>query len=302
MRLGNRCAVRVGVLVAALGAGLLGWAPAAVSTEGTDPPGASAVSWTATLDGEDVEGAGAGSPLVVETDRPLEVTVEVTNRSSEPLRVEGLRLEGRVLGIAFFRFGAGIDVLLRPGAEVTRTVELRTSQLPRQAVGLMPAEMQVLGEDREVLSAKSFPVDVRGSLLSAYGVFGLAVLGLTAFLLLALAAAILRERLPANRWVRAVRFAAPGLGVGLTLTFFLSVARLLTPDPELWLPLVAGCGAVAFALGYLLPTPTPRTGPEDRSRAWRLPQVGAMPGQRRPGAREGRARVPRPTSLRRRGG
>lgn len=291
--------LRAVALLAALVASLAVGAPAAAPADGTGPATAGDVTWTATLNGTDVDDVGAGTPLVLETDRPLEVTVRMTNGSSEPVRVEGLRLEGRVMGIAFFRFGAGIDVLLPPEEPVLRTVELRTTQLPGQAVGLMPTTLQVLGEGREVLSGKSFPVDVRGSLLSAYGIFGLAVLGLTVFLLAGLVVAIVRERLPANRWVRAVRFAAPGLGVGLTLTFFLSVTRLLTPDANLWLPLVAGCGAAAFLLGYFLPTPTAgpstRATPHHRSpgRTWRLPEVATMPGQRRP-------HLPKLSSLRRR--
>ena len=56
-----------------------------------------------------------------------------------------------------------------------------------------------------------------------------------------------------NRWLRGLQFAIPGLGVGLTLTFTLSVTSLLLPSITAWLPIVVICAGGAFLLGYFLP-------------------------------------------------
>ena len=214
------------------------------------------LTWSAEVNDEDVGAVPEGSPLVLPRDEPLNISVTMENTSERAVTVDDIRLQGRVMGLVFFSFGSGLDVVLEPRESVTREVQLSTAELPRQAVGWMPAELQVVNDDRVVVAEMDFPVDVQGSLLSAYGVFGLAALVITVVLFLGLLVALLRERLPANRWVRGVRFAAPGLGVGLTLTFFFSVTRILVPEADVWLPLVAGCGAVAFLIGYFLPQPT----------------------------------------------
>jgi hypothetical protein len=260
-----------------------------------DDASAQGLEWSATINGRDVDEIEAGSALALRADQPLSITVTMTNPTDKNVRVDDVRLEGRVMGTAFFRFGAGIDVMLRPSAKpVERTVILRTTDLERQAVGSMPAELQLIGEDRLVLAKREFTVDVRGSLLSAYGVFGIGALVLTVAFLVSLLVAMLMGRLPLNRWVRAVRFAAPGLGVGLVLTFFLSVTRLLTPSAAVWLPLVCVCGAAAFLAGYLLPTASIEQG--DRVPSSRAPlRLPFLPEQRRP------LRLPRSLSVRRRG-
>ena len=74
-------------------------------------------------------------------------------------------------------------------------------------------------------------------------------------LVIGLALEIAGHRLPQNRWRRGVRFLAPGFGIGLVATFTVSATRLLLPSATVWVPLVLGCGAVAFLIGYLTPTP-----------------------------------------------
>jgi hypothetical protein len=98
--------------------------------------------------------------------------------------------------------------------------------------------------------------DVRGSLLSVYGVFGMALVVLTVLALVDAAIAIARHRSSASRFRRGLRMLTPGIGIGLVLAYSASVARLWVPRTGLWL-LVAGItAAVFFALGYFF-TPTP---------------------------------------------
>jgi hypothetical protein len=73
--------------------------------------------------------------------------------------------------------------------------------------------------------------------------------------------ALARGRLHPNRWRRALRFLAAGLGVGLVLVFSLSAFRAFAPLPSRWIPCVVGASVLFFVIGYL--TPTPDTGDDE---------------------------------------
>jgi len=98
-------------------------------------------------------------------------------------------------------------------------------------------------------------VDVSGSLLSVYGLFGLAVAFLTILSFLGALVGMARHRLPANRWRRALRFLTPGLGLGLVINFTLSATRVFVPRFGRWVSIVLVSAAVLFILGYLTPAP-----------------------------------------------
>ena len=214
-----------------------------------------AADWQATIDGHDVSTANSSSPIPLTAGRDARVLLSVTNPGSDAVTIRTLRLEGRVLGMSFFAFSTRIDLDVAAGATEQRTIQLDLSDLGDQAVGLIPGQLSLLGADRTVISQRSLATDVRGSLHSAYGIFGLAVALVTLVLILSLAVEIARHQLPLNRWRRAVRFLAPGVGIGLTATFTLSATRILIPSATVWVPLVLGCGVVAFLIGYLTPTP-----------------------------------------------
>ena len=97
--------------------------------------------------------------------------------------------------------------------------------------------------------------NVHGSLDSIYGLFGLAVLVLTASSLGLALLAMARHTLSQNRWVRGVRFLIPGFGVGLVLTFTLAAFGIFTAGPGHWLPLLIVTSGAGFAVGYLTPAP-----------------------------------------------
>jgi hypothetical protein len=141
-----------------------------------------------------------------------------------------------------------------------------------QASGYLPARVTLLGNNHEALDSSGLAVDVRGSALSLYGVFGITMALVTLVVLGMLLIGLARQQLPANRWNRSLRFLVPGVGIGITLTFTLSAFRVATPNPMLWLALIVGCGLVAFALGYL--SPAPDTVEEDQD----LPTPGADVG------------------------
>lgn len=232
--------------------------PAAATTTAT-----SGLEWSATVNGRPVAEVDTNKPLVLGGDSRTQVVLALTNTGSDPITVRAIRLEGRVMTMTFFRYNTRLDIELAPGASTERRFELELDDLTDQAVGLIPARLQLLDAERKVLRADDFPVDVDGSATSVYGLFGLAVAGITALLLGSLLLAIARRRLSRNRWNRALKFLAAGIGLGLTLTFTLSATRLLTPSAPAWLTLVLVFGAAAFAIGYLLPLGTHRPGAPD---------------------------------------
>jgi hypothetical protein len=177
------------------------------------------------------------------------------------LSIRSVRLQGRVLGMAFFTFSTRIDLDIPAGATADRVFQLDLSDLGEQAVGLIPAQLALIGNDRSLIDERNLATQIDGSLASAYGIFGLAVAAITLVLLIGLGLEIARHRLPYNRWRRAVRFLSPGLGIGLTATFTVSATGVLLPGAEVWVPLVLGCGLAAFVIGYL--TPRPDDDPDD---------------------------------------
>lgn len=213
------------------------------------------VSWHATIDGRDIASATSGSPVPLHAGRDAAVTLTVRNDGAEPVDIRAVRLDGRVLGMSFFTFSSRIDLVVEPGTTQVRQIDLDLGDLGDQATGLIPGTVSLVGRDRAVVSERPVATDVRGSLLSPYGVFGLIVGAVTLVLALSLLWEIARLRLPANRWRRAVRFLAPGFGLGFTATFTLSATRVLNPSASAWVPLVLGCGLAAFLAGYLTPAP-----------------------------------------------
>ncbi|MGH3461476.1 MAG: hypothetical protein ACRDP9_08380 [Kribbellaceae bacterium] len=251
------------LLVAAVSLGGLSSSPAAAVSGSEGAEGE--LVWSATINGRDVRDIDRNDPLVLSSAGSTSVVVTMENSGSDPVRIRAVRLEGRVMNMTFFRYTTRLDVVLAPQAPTERQFELDLDDLTGQAVGLIPARFQILDDQRAVVAEEGFPIEVKGSLASVYGVFGLAVAGITAVLLALLLAATFRRTLPANRWKRAVRFLAVGAGIGLTLTFTLSATRQLTPSAAAWLSLVAVCAGGAFLLGYFLPLGASSDTEDDRA-------------------------------------
>jgi hypothetical protein len=245
--------MRIGGALSGLGLGLatagllLGLAaPASASGGG--------VTFTATIGGAMLT-QGTNDPIVLRPYDSAVVAVNVTNNGARPVEIRAVRLRARVLGLAFFSYTTRVDLTLAPGASGTRTFALDLGDLDGQATGLLPTELALLGTDRSELASQHGTVDVKGKILSVYGVFGIAIGAITLLLMLTLFLRLIRRTLPDNRWSRAVRFAVPGLGLGLTVTFTLGVLRVLVPSVGLSIGLLLGGTVVGFVLGYLTPAP-----------------------------------------------
>lgn len=221
------------------------------------------ITFTATLNGRDVAGLTNNDPLVLHPGTSLVVSLVVTNHGSSATTIPAARLNGRVMGLSFFNYDTQIGLKVPVGATVRTRFSLGLTDLGGQADGRLPATVSLLDSNADEIATHPFTVDVKGKLTSIYGIFGLAIIGITALWLLSLIYRLVTRTLPANRWSRAVQFSAAGFGVGLTLTFSVSVLRLLTPSAVVWAPFVLGAGLIGFAVGYITPGPRPRDDEDD---------------------------------------
>jgi hypothetical protein len=96
---------------------------------------------------------------------------------------------------------------------------------------------------------------VRGSPTSLMAMFTLVVAAATVASIVSIWLAILRRRLPPNRFRRGVRLAVTGAGIGVTLTLVLSLMLLVPPKGSVWVPLLLVPTVAGFVLGYLSPGP-----------------------------------------------
>jgi hypothetical protein len=228
---------------------LLGSSPAVAAGSGE------ALKIAVTIDGQSI----GDNTVAVTPGESVELAVTAVNTGSSSIRVRSVRLSGVALALTFFSYDIMVPFDVPAGGRATRTLELDLADLDGQAIGLLPTSVELLDSQRETLGSASTVTDVRGSLWSVYGVFGLAMLVLTALAWAAALLALARHRLSPNRWRRALRFLPAGVGTGLVAVVTLSVLRLVPPEPTVEIPVVLGAAAIALLLGYLTPHPGPQS-------------------------------------------
>ncbi|MEV4317397.1 hypothetical protein [Actinocrispum sp. NPDC049592] len=238
-----RRVIAAGVALAAC-AVLFGAAPASA---------AEPLQLTVSLDGRDIN----GNTVTIDPAKSAELSVTAINNSDSVVRVRSVRVSGVALALTFFSYDTTMPFDVPAKSRVTRTLVLDFTDLGGQAIGLLPTTVDIVGAQREDLGSVSTVSDVRGSLWSVYGVFGLAMLVITAFLWATALLALARHRLAPNRWRRALRFLPAGIGTGLVAVITLSVLKLVPPEPAIEIPVVIGTAAIGLILGYLTPHPIP---------------------------------------------
>jgi hypothetical protein len=219
------------------------------------PPAAAApderIQILATINGRTV----GNERVILSQSAATHLVVTLRNGSRRPLHIGSIRTSGSVLGLTFFVFDVSVRLDAPAGGSATWPVDIDTGELAGQATGLLPVTVALRDSRRQVIASTAGNADVRGSLTSVYGLFGLGLLVATGLLLGAVLLTLARQRLPANRWRRALRFVPAGCGVGCVAVVSLSVLRVTTPSATSEVTFVAGAAAVAFALGYLTPAP-----------------------------------------------
>jgi len=213
------------------------------------------VSFTAAVNGQSVVTSSDAHPAQLYPTRFVEVRITLTNNGTSTINVSSMRLEGQVLALPLFSYDTAVDLLVPPGATKSLSFPFSISGVGSQATGLVVATLSLLAPSGAVVASQPLVTNVHGSLHSIYGLFGLAVLVLTASSLGLALLAMARHSLSPNRWLRGVRFLIPGFGVGLVLTFTLAAFGIFTAGPGHWLPLLIVTSGAGFAVGYLTPAP-----------------------------------------------
>jgi hypothetical protein len=212
------------------------------------------VTMVASVNGRDISSADVDHPLTLQPGKPVDVSVEFTNKTDQAVDIHRIVLRGTVLGLAFFTYDSTVDFAVAPATRSVLSYRLDLAELGGQATGLINADLSAVDTAGKPIATVHTVTDVRGSLMSVYGLFGIALIVLTALALLDVALAVRRRTLPNNRWRRGMRLLAPGVGVGLIMVFTASVLRVWLPTTGQWLSAAGITAAAFFALGYLAPT------------------------------------------------
>jgi hypothetical protein len=216
---------------------------------------ADGVTFTAAVNGQSAVTSSDAHPAQLYPSRFAEVRITVSNHTSSTVHISSVRLEGQVLALPLFSYDTAVDLAVPAGHTNSLTFPVSMSGVGSQATGLVVATLTLLGPNGSVVASQSLVTNVHGSLHSLYGLFGLAVLVLTASSLGLALLAMARHTLSQNRWLRATRFLIPGFGIGLVLTFTLAAFNVFTAGPGHWLPLLIVTSVGGFAVGYLTPAP-----------------------------------------------
>ena len=246
----SRCRHVAAVCALALGP-LLFLSAGAMTSAGAS----SAVTLTGSINGQPLSTSSQSNPVRLYPLRPTNIVVTVHNDTSSPVHVATVRLSGEVIGLTFFAFDNSVAFTVPPSSSATNRFSIPLVGLSGQATGLIDGSLSVLNPGQQVVASQGFVVDVRGSLASVYGVFGLAIALLTVFAFALVLLELARHGLPANRFRRGLYFVVPGLGLGLVLVFTLSATRVLVPSVGHWVPLVIVSAVIFFVIGFLTPDP-----------------------------------------------
>ena len=206
----------------------------------------------ATIDGTDLAGATSRSPLPLDPTEESTLTLALSNPSNADLVVERVRLEGEMLGLNFLTYDVRVRAAVAAGSTTTLDVPLEFFDLERQASGYLRAHVRTYDSDKERLSSNEFAVDIAGSPWSTMNLFAYALFFITVAGTVKNVRDMRKGRLPANRFHRGIRFAVPGLGLGLLLSVAFSVLRIMPLPTAGWLSLTVLPVLGAFALGYLI--------------------------------------------------
>ncbi|WP_436501724.1 hypothetical protein [Actinokineospora sp. HUAS TT18] len=196
-----------------------------------------------------------GRVVDLDPERRVRISLHVKNDSVQSLDVSRIRISGSVLGMTFYSYDVDFAFTVSPGESASRTMEIDIRDLVDQAVGLMYARVELLTDDRNALGEVETVVDVHGSPWSILGIFAIALLVLTTLLWVNVLLTLAGNRLPSNRFRRALRFVPAGFGTGLVAVVSLAMLRIAAPVGVVEVPLAIGCCLVVFVAGFLTPSP-----------------------------------------------
>jgi hypothetical protein len=222
---------------------------------GSTAGASSTVAFSAVVSGQPVLLSTDAHPAQIYPSQPTPIRITVKNNGADTLHVSTVRFQGEVMNLPLFSYNTAVGLVIPAGKTKSLLFNVNTAGVGSQATGLVGSTITLLDPQGATLASHPVVVRVHGELRSLYGLFGLAVLLLTASSFIFALLALIRHTLPANRWLRGVRFFIPGFGFGLVLIFTFSALDIFTPGTGHWLPLLVATSATGFALGYLTPAP-----------------------------------------------
>lgn len=208
-----------------------------------------------TINGQEISEARRTDPIEIDPAVPVRIDVTVTNPTSAEATVRHLRLEGAVLGMRFAHANTQVDFTVPPNGSRTYAADIDFFDLAEQINGQSAARLGAYDADRELLAEEEFFIDVDGEWTSTLAITFFQVLAFAAISLGLNWFGLLRHRLPANRFIRGLRFAATGLSAAVALLLLVSLIGLWLPGAAVWVPVLAIATAASFALGYVSPGP-----------------------------------------------
>jgi hypothetical protein len=191
----------------------------------------------------------------VDPERPVALLITAANNGLSPQHVRTIRFSGGVLGLSFFGYDTTTPFDVAPHELATRTLVLDIGELRGQATGLIPASVDLLDASGNSLGSAETVADVRGSLLSLYGALGVVLLVFAAAAWASAVLALGRRDRQVSRWRSAGRFLPAGIGTGLLAVVWLSIFRLVAPEPLTALGVVLGGVLVGMIAGSIAARP-----------------------------------------------
>lgn len=211
------------------------------------------LDFEATLAGQSIADSSPTNPVEIDDEQVTILAMDITNPGPEPVTVAHVRLEGRLLELIFLTYDTGVNTTIAPGETRRVAFPIDFFDLGGQANGLLRSTVRLHDSDRTVLASESLTIEANGDLGSNMSLFTIG---------LALAAAVTfgwnlikvaRRKLPANRFLRGLRFLYSGVAAGLAISAASSTLGIWPLAVGVWVPLTAAAGLAAFAVGYLAP-------------------------------------------------
>lgn len=206
-----------------------------------------------TLAGQPVGESSPTNPIELHHQQITELSLTMTNVGLEPVTVAHVRLEGELLDLIFLTYDTGVSETLNAGDQRTISFPIDFFDLEGQAHGLLQGRIELFDADRTSLGGRDLVIDGRGSPFATTSVFNLVLLGAAAIGLGWNLYRLSERKLPANEFVRGLRFVPGGVAAGMALSVACSTLRIWPLPTMVWLLITIVAGMGSFALGYFSP-------------------------------------------------
>lgn len=212
------------------------------------------VDFTATLNGVDLAQSAPNDPVRLSNDETATLELELTNVADQDVTVRFIQFEGQVIDMVFLTYDTGVRFELAPGESiVVPPIQLDFFDLGGQANGYLRGNVHLFNPDRDLVGTQEVFLDADAEGFSTLALFNLLLLIATVAGLGWNLLRMAQRRLPANRFVRAMRFLAIGAAAGITLAVAMSTLRIWPLDTFGWVLFTVIGAAIGYVIGFVLP-------------------------------------------------